>query len=267
MIRFGSQPFTVDLYHRPGAHMGHSELQRFHGEIRAVAESCLDEIPHYQCLTGDAKEYQRLIIAVARDPQGRMIGFCSAYLLEAGDIGDVLHLGLTCVRPDARGGGLTHKLTAKVVIGHLLRTSWLAPVWVSNVACVLSSLGNVGLNLEEVYPSPFLEAPSNDHVAIAKLIDEKFRWELFIDKDATFDQKKFVFRASVKGNMFQKEEQDRRYRHREEWLNEYYSNLMDFKNGDEVLQIGRISFLAYPKHLLRSFKRKFKANEMMGATA
>lgn len=267
MIRFGSQPFTVDLYHRPGLHMGHSELQRFHGEILAVAESCLDEIPYYQCLTGDVKQYQRLIIAVARDPQGRMIGFCSAYLLEAGELGDILHLGLTCVRPDARGGGLTHKLTAKVVIGHLVRTSWITPVWISNVACVLSSLGNVGLHFEDVYPSPFLKNPTNEHVAIAKMIDEKFRWELFIDKEATFDAKNFVFRASVKGNMFQKEEQDSRYRHREEWLNDYYGNLLDFKNGDEVLQIGRISFLAYPKHVMRNLKRKWASADMVSAPA
>ncbi len=267
MIRFGSQPFTVDLYHRPGRHMGAAELQRFHGEILAVAQTCLEEIPHYQCLTGDVKQYERLVIAVARDRQGRMIGFCSAYLLEAGDIGDVLHLGLTCVRPDARGGGLTHKLTSKVVIGHLLRTSWITPVWISNVACVLSSLGNVGMHFEEVYPSPFLKMPTNEHVAIAKLIDEKFRWELYIDKDATFDQNNFVFRASVKGNMFQKEEQDRRYRHREDWLNDFYANLMDFQNGDEVLQIGRISFIAYPKHVLRTLKRKFAPTEMVDLPA
>jgi len=257
MIRFGSAPFSVEIYHRPGMVMGQSELRRFHQEILEVAKSCLSEIPYYQCLTGEVEQYRRLIIAVARDRQGRMMGFCSAYLLPVGEVGEVLHLGLTCVRPDARGGGLTHKLTAKVVVGHLLRTSWLAPVWISNVACVLSSLGNVGLHFEEVYPSPFLSAPSPEHVSIAKTIDEKFRWELLIAKDATFDEKNFVFRGSVKGNMFQKDEHDQRYRHREEWVNAFYAELMDFKNGDEVLQIGKISFLAYPKHLLRGLKRRW----------
>jgi len=264
---FASKPFTVELYHRPGLYMGEADLKRFHEEIISVAETCLTEIPYYQCLTGEVAQYQRLIIAVARDRKGRMIGFCSAYLLGMAEAGEVLHLGLTCVRPDARGGGLTHKLTAKVVIGHLLRTSWLAPVWISNVACVLSSLGNVGLHFEDVYPSPFLSEPTNEHLAIAQMINEKYRWELFIDKGATFDQKNFVFRASVKGNMFQKEEHDARYRHREDWVNDFYASLMDFKNGDEVLQIGKISFLAYPKHLLRSFKRKIAQTEMTSAPA
>lgn len=267
MIRLRSQPFTVELHHRPGHSMGASELQRFHAEILGVAKTCLDEIPYYQCLTGEVQQYQRLIISVARDRQGRMIGFCSAYLLDVAGIGEVLHLGLTCVRPDARGGGLTHKLTAKVVMGHLLRTSWISPVWISNVACVLSSLGNVGQHFEEVYPSPFLREPTPEHAAIAQAINEKFRWELYIDKDAVFDPASFVFRASVKGNMFQKEEHDRRYRHREDWLNDFYANLMDFRNGDEVLQIGRISFLAYPKHVLRSWKRKLAPTEMINAPA
>ncbi|MBY0515628.1 MAG: hypothetical protein K2P81_01880 [Bacteriovoracaceae bacterium] len=257
MIRFGSKPFEIDLFYRPGLHMSETELLKFHQEILAVASSCLDEIPFYQCLTGQREQYSRLAISVARDPDGRMIGFCSAYLLEAPEIGNILHLGLTCVRPDARGGGLTHKLTSKVVIGHLVKNSWLEPVWISNVACVLSSLGNVGLYFEDVYPSPFLKQASNEHLAIAKMIDEKYRWELFIDKEAIFDRKNFVFRGSVKGNMFQKNEQDQRFRHREDWLNLFYGNLMDFRNGDEVLQIGKVSFMAFPKHLARSLKRKW----------
>jgi GNAT superfamily N-acetyltransferase len=262
MISFGPKPFVIDLYYRPGISFGKSEFERFHQEILDVAKSSLDEIPYYQCLTGDIKEYQRLVIAVARDPKGRMIGFCSAYLLDGGPgIGEILHLGLTCVRPDARGGGLTHKLTSKVIIGHLARSSWFAPIWISNVACVLSSLGNVGLYFEEVFPSPFMKKPTNEHLAIAKTIDEKFRWELFIDKEAKFNREKFVFEASVKGNMFQKEETDRRYRHREEWLNQYYASLMDFRNGDEVLQIGKVSFLAFPKHLARTLKRKWTPTE------
>ncbi len=263
MSLFGSKNFTIELFHRPGNSMGQGELKRFHAEILEVAKTCLDEIPYYQCLSGEVDQYRRLIIATARDQQGRMVGFCSAYLLQAGELGEILHLGLTCVRPDTRGGGLTHKLTGKVVMAHLLRTSWFAPVWISNVACVLSSLGNVGVHFEEVYPSPYMASPSHKHIEWARLIDQKFRWELLIDKNAVFDEQNFVFRGSVKGNMFQKDEHDRRYRHREEWLNDYYANLMDFHNGDEVLQIGKISFLAYPKHVLRNLRRKMSTGGLL----
>ncbi|MBN1772998.1 MAG: hypothetical protein JXB32_17140 [Deltaproteobacteria bacterium] len=71
-------------------------------------------------------------------------------------MGPVLHRGLTWVRPDARGRGLTHKLTSHAGIGHLLRCRPFGRLWITNCACVLSSLGHVALNLDDVYPSPFL---------------------------------------------------------------------------------------------------------------
>jgi hypothetical protein len=53
----------------------------------------------------------------------------------------------------------------------------------------------------------------------------------------------------VKGTVFQKEKNDTRYYHRNEELNDYYSRLMDFENGDEVLQIGYASTFAALKHM------------------
>ena len=243
---------TIQLHHRPGLSFGASELRNFHHELCDVARTCLDELPDYQCLTGQREEFSRLVIAVARDPQGKMLGFCSAYLLDTGDDIPLLHLGLTCVLPEARGLQLTHKLTLKVVVSHLLRHSWVKPVWISNVACVLSSLGNVGLHFEDVYPSPFLKSPSPQHRYLARLINQRYRWELLIDEQARFDEFKFVFEGSVKGTAFEKESGDKRFFHRQGWVNQFYQNLLDFERGDEVLQIGKISFLSYPKYLWRS---------------
>lgn len=245
---------NIRLHHRPGLSMGATELKSLHEELCDVARTCLDELPNYQCLTGKREEFSRLLIAVARDEHGKMMGFCSAYLLESGDATPILHLGLTCVRPETRGKSLTHKLTLKLVVGHLLRTSWFKPVWVSNVACVLSSLGNVGLNFEEVYPSPFMDEPSDKHRYFARLISQRYRWELLIPSTSTFDERNFVFQGSVKGTAFEKEGGDRRYFHRQEWVNDFYRGLLDFHRGDEVLQIGKISFLSYPKYLLRSWR-------------
>lgn len=246
---------NVQLYHRPGLSMGADELKNFYHELCDVARSCLDELPNYQCLTGKREEFSRLIISVARDENGKMMGFCSSYLLDTGDKIPVLHLGLTCVRPETRGSKLTHKLTLKVVVGHLLRTSWFRPVWISNVACVLSSLGNVGLHFEDVYPSPFLSTPSSKHLYLARLIDQRYRKELLIPQTAVFKETHFVFQGSVKGTAFEKESGDRRFFHRQGWVNDFYHGLINFERGDEVLQIGKISFLSYPKYLFRSLKR------------
>jgi hypothetical protein len=251
---------NIELHYRPGLSMGHAQLHAFHQELREVAATCLgQDLPDYQCLNGSRREFTRLVIAVARDSQGRMEGFCSSYLLEGGDLGQILHLGLTCVRPGTRGKGLTHKLTSKVVMGHLLRTPFWRQVWISNVACVLSSLGNVGLHFVDVYPSPFVTEPSRDHQRVARLIAENYRWELLVPEASAFDEENFVFAGSVKGTSFEKEGSDRRFHHRHDWLNDYYRGLMDFERGDEVLQIGKISLMAYPRHLLRSWQRRTHA--------
>lgn len=251
----GKERYAISIYHRPGQRLGATELQELHRELCDVARACLDELHDYQCLTGKREEFSRLTIAVARDAKGKMMGFCSSYLLECGEATPILHLGLTCVSPEARGGGLTHSLTLKVIVDHLLRHSWFRPVWISNVACVLSSLGNVGLHFEDVYPSPFLPEPTPKHRHLARLIESRYRDEMLIPADCRFDAQRFVFEGSVKGTSFEKDSHDRRFAHRQEWVNRYYRKLINFERGDEVLQIGKVSFLSYPKYLVRSLRR------------
>jgi hypothetical protein len=246
----------IEIYNKPGLNLKATELETLHQEILGLAMECLDGIPDYQCLSGKKSEYDRLIIAVSRNEEGSMDGFCSSYILDAEDEGNILHLGLTCVSPRARGLGLTHKLTSKVITTYLLRYSLLKPAWVSNVACVLSSLGNVAMHFEDVYPSPFMEKPSKQHIKLAKLIDQNFRHELYINHDAVFSPETFVFEKSVTGTMFEKSEEDRKFYHRDSQLNNFYKEMIDFQNGDEVLQIGKVSLLSYPKYVFKNWKRK-----------
>lgn len=262
MISFGPKSSYIEVYDRPGRYLNQRELAEFHSDILSVAQECLDEIPHYQCLTGSRREYERLIIAVARAKDGTMLGFCSSYILEGGDLGNILHLGLTCVHPRARRMGLTHKLTSKVVMTYLVRHSLFKPTWISNVACVLSSLGNVAMHFEKVHPSPYFKAPSEDHFKVAKLIDQQYRWELFVNKDATFNANKFIFERSVCGTVFEKSEADLKYHHRNRALTNFYLNIIDFQNGDEVLQIGKVSLFTFPKYLLKKVKRLVKPTKI-----
>lgn len=245
----------LEVFNCPGKSFTDSELEKIHQEILSVAKECLDEIPNYQCLTGDRKEYSRLIISLARDENGTLVGFCSSYILEVGDK-KVLHLGLTCVSPSARSMGLTHKLSSKVVKYYLLNYSLLRPAWISNVACVLSSLGNVALHFENVYPSPFKKGPTVEQIEIARFIDENYRNELYINKGARFCDKKFVFEESVTGTMFEKSAEDKRFFHRDGEVNQFYKNIIDFKRGDEVLQIGQVSLLTVPRYAWKKMKRK-----------
>lgn len=255
--RHSKDSYRIHYLYRPGRRLTEARLNALVAELREVAATCFEEIPDYQCLRGTREELSDKVITTARCADGTLAGFCSAVLLPAGKLGSVLHLGLTCVRPDDRSAGLTHRLMSKAMIGYLLRRKPLSRVWVSNVACVLSSLGNVALHFDDVYPSPHAgQGPSLSHLRIADAIDRYYRDKIHIDRAAQFDPDHFVFRRSVRQTVFQKEATDRRYRHRQEDLNRYYEGIMQFEEGDEVVQVGHYSLLTGLRYWLRSVKSK-----------
>jgi hypothetical protein len=236
--------YHIKLLVRPGRRWPEGKLRTLVQELRDVSRTCFDELPDYQVMRGTRDELSDKVIAVARRADGVMAGYCSAVVLPVAGVGKVLHLGLTCVRPEDRGAGLTHLLTRKVVQGYLVRRKLLGRLWVSNCAAVLSSLGNVALHFDDVYPSPFLRrAPTGKHYRIAATIDRRYRDKMYVRRDARFDLHAFIFRGSVKDTVFQKEADDAHFHHRRRALNNYYRGLMDFDAGDEVLQIGHVSLL------------------------
>ena len=248
-----SRPCKVEYHHRPGRSMSRQTLSSLHDDLVQVAGDCFTQVPAYQCLTGKREEFTRTVITVARNRQGEALGFCSAVILEVDGYKNILHLGLTCVKKKARGLRLTHKLTSRLLLSYLVRTSKFKRIWFTNVACVLSSLGNVALYFEQVYPSPLgLTEPGKDHVTIARALDEKFRNPVAINNDAVLDMEHFVFRGSVSQTVFQKSARDSRYFHRDPGLTDFYLNRLDFKNGDEVIQVGRVGLLSFPKYLVKN---------------
>lgn len=248
--------YWIDVLHRPARLLGARQLEKLREELREVAGACFDEIPDYQCLGGNAAALDDKVIALARRADGRLVGFCSAVLLPVRDVGTVLHLGLTCIRPEDRGAGLTHKLTAKLLLRRYLASCWQGRLWVTNVACVLSSLGSVALSFDGVYPSPLRAGPpSSTHLRIADAIDREHRSIAYIDERAQFDRERFVFSGSVLGTVFQKRSTDARYQHRMGSLNDFYRELLCFETGDEVLQVGWVSLATVVGYLIRRVRR------------
>jgi len=242
----------VELLYQPGRALPDADLERLVAELRDVASTCFDPIPDYQCLSGTRAALSDKVITLARRPDGEAAGFCSALILPVAGVGDVLHLGLTCVRPDARSGRLTTRLMSKLVITYFWRYRGLRRVWCSNVACVLSSLGNMALHFDRVFPSPFgPEQPSTEHLRIARAIDAHHRREIYIDAAAVLDTDAFVFRRSVPSTVFQKSANDSRFFHRDRALNDYYQQRMSFEDGDEVVQVGCVDLVS-----LLAFLRK-----------
>lgn len=250
---------NVDVISFPGLKLGLKRRESLVQELRSVASECFDEVPLYQVLSGQKEELNRAVIALARNDEGELLGFCSALALDVPEHGPVLHLGLTCVRPKARGLKLTHKLTSKVIMHYMIKESLLKRFWITNCACVFSSLGNVAMHFDDVYPAPYgRKKPSHTHMKIAKAISELYRAPIAIDKNATFNTETFIFEQSICGTVFEKDPADMRYHHRNPELTHFYTSILDFNRGDEVLQVGHVGPLSFPAYVLRKFFKKAK---------
>jgi hypothetical protein len=242
--------FSIRVLRDPRRRLGNRKGLELIDELRTVAATCFDPVPNYQALVRRPEALDGKLVALARDRSGRLVGFMSAVLIQADGVGEVLHTGLTCVAPSARSAGLTHRLSRALLLSHLAHVGLFSTVWVSNVACVLSSLGNIALHFDDVFPSPFgEERPAAEHLAVARAINRRHREDIAINAGARFDPHAFVFRGSVDGTSFCKDEDDARFHHRDDTLNAFYTDRMDFAGGDEVLQVGRFSLLTFASYL------------------
>ncbi|MCX8125255.1 MAG: GNAT family N-acetyltransferase [Spirochaetes bacterium] len=249
--------YKYQILHKPGTYMSDPEIKKLVHEIREVAATAFNPIPEYQAMCGTREELSDKVIALAWD-KNTLAGFASTVELYIPGIGNILHLGLTVVRPEHRSNGLTHLLMQKAITSYILKHAiYFDKLWITNCAAVLSSLVNVALHFEQVYPSPKNVTYTAQHKIIAETINVLYRNKLYIRHDSIFDEKNHIFKGSIKGTVFQKDANDTSYYHRNSTYNNYYKNLMDFKNGDEVLQVGYASIPAAIRHAIFNQMKKF----------
>lgn len=98
--------------------------------------------------------------------------------------------------------------------------------------------------------------PGPEHLKIARAIDDRFRDRMYIPDRAVLDEDRFVFRGSVRDTVFHKERDDLAFHHRKNGLNRFYANMMNFEQGDEVLQIGYFRMASILKYLVRQRRMK-----------
>ncbi|EIM88044.1 uncharacterized protein STEHIDRAFT_138514 [Stereum hirsutum FP-91666 SS1] len=249
-------------YERPGLHWSRQQTVTFVDKLREVATLSFgltspDLLPQYQCLVYDGLNDK--IIVVASDPSGHLLGFLSSVLLPIPGLQHpVIHMGLMCARPEALSHGLTQRLTSRLLRGYLTNhvdaLLGLRKIWFTNTACVCRTLGAIALELDMVYPSPQFPPsngpPSKTHVLIAETIatSDTLRRALYIPPSSEYDKTTSVFRGSVPGTIFMKEKEDERYHHRDPEITKFYQELMNWENGDEVLQVGMLSVWALVAH-------------------
>lgn len=249
--------YTLTWLRNVGGTLSPTARQDLVTELRELTATCLDPLPDYQVLSGDVAVLERAVLTLARRPDGTLAGFCSALMIPVPGVGEVFHLGLTCVHPDDRGAGLTHMLLSRSISEVLLRRNPLKGVWFSNVASVLSSLGNVALYFDDVHPSPFrTRSPSVTHRAIATHLSAHEREAFYIADDVAFDAHRSVFVAANADRVFHKTVDEVRYHHRNKDLTDWYVELADLDRGDAVLQVGRVHFYGFLSYAVRQWLQR-----------
>jgi hypothetical protein len=79
------------------------------------------------------------------------------------------------------------------------------------------------------------------HIANSIAGSPSLRTAMYIPIDCVYDPDLSVFQGSVKGTVFAKEKDDVRYDHRHGETHLFFHSRINFKRGDEVLQVWSIS--------------------------
>lgn len=253
------------FYDRPGRHLARDKQKVLQKELLEIAQTGLNPVPDYQCLSSRPEALDDKLIVVAytgTDPENddgtnqeqeqsppRAVAFTSTVFLDVPDVDHpVLHSGLTIAVPSLHRTGILAELFAQLFL-HIIPVH-PDGIWVTSLAAVLSSLVQFEKALHNTYPcpparqDPSQRLPSRDHLAIARAIDEKYRAQLLISPAAVWDAQSFVFRGSMNweaAESFKKDEDDVRFWHRDSDANAFFRGLMRQGMGDEVLLVGFIN--------------------------
>jgi hypothetical protein len=236
------------IWERPGRWMEPEKLKRLISDIRQISHAGQDraEIPEYGVLKGDEEDLKSRVITICYEKEsGRPVGFAAQVFLEV-PIGlsmiEVLHLGLVYVAKDYQKKSMVGLLYILPNILLLLKRGF-RPLWISNVTQVPSVMGVVADYYEDVYPSPFRKVKQSlMQKSLSVGIMKDYRAAFGTGEEATFEQDKQIIRNSYTGgsdNLKKKFEDCPPYR--DEKVNSYCKENLDYERGDDFLQIGRLS--------------------------
>jgi hypothetical protein len=245
---------------RPGVWMDPERIDRLLGDMRAVVAQSLGGKQLDYGVFADRRRLDRAIITVLYEKKTRRpVAFNALQFMPVtlrGREEEVLHLGLAIVTPDFRGKSLSWALYGLTVMLAFFHRQ-LRPMWISSVSQVPSVVGLVADGFANVYPSPRPGTRrSYAHLVIARQIMKQHRAVFGVAEDAGFDANRFVITdAYTGGSDHLKKTFDDAMKHRDETVNEFCRRDLDYRRGDDFLQIGQYNLFASKRYLLRAVPR------------
>jgi len=252
-IRSG-RDYRVRIVERPGAWMAPAELEALSTQLRVVAAKTIPGVLRYGVFSGDAERLAQSIITLVTDRAGRPVAFNALAVMEV-DIPprpvEVLHLGLVMVDPDVRSRSLSWVLYGLTCFLIFFRRQF-RPVWISNVTQVPAVVGMVSGMFSDVWPGPGAGRRSLTQLMLARRIMADHRHVFGVGPEAGFDEDRFVItNAYTGGSDDLKKTFDAAPKHRDPAVNAFCEAQLDYRRGDDVIQLGLMDMAAIRRYLLR----------------
>ena len=234
--------YQYEYYIKPGLCLNDKAITKLSLEIQNIAFSCFSTLPGYQCMTGAREDLNDKIILLARDQTGKAVAFQSLAILEIPRVGEVLHIGLLCVEPQARRSGIAHQLLYRGLFTYIFRYKHRSSIWITNVSSIFSVLATLSYHCKQLYPSVRLDTPTKKHRRIAEHFSTHSRKLVCIPDSIEFDKEKFICKEGNRNSVFYNGSKNENATYsRDDIHNEYYKNIINSTDGDAVLQVGHLS--------------------------
>ncbi len=260
-LRFNAgRDYDVEIIERPGRILEQQEARALVDSCKGIVRACLNgEDLDYGLFSPDGEAWSRTVITLVRQRgSGKAVAFNAMPLLpvkRAGHEDHVLHLGLVMVDPDERGEGLSWILYGLTCFVLFIRGG-LRPLWISSVTQVPAVVGMVSETFANVYPGQEGTAQTFAHRHLAHQIMAHERDAFGVGDEAGFDpETQVISNAYTGGSDNLKKTFEVASKHRKAHYNEFCEQALDYKRGDDVLQIGRIDLTTARRYLMRAVPR------------
>lgn len=255
----------------PGRWMPDAQLEQLQRELRTLTRECLGEVPAYGIYQASRDPYRDRIITTVRTAHDRRLVAFSAMILWHIHLQDgsrpqpVMHLGLVLVAPEQRGRKVMYALYHKPLLWFFLRRL-LRPFWLTSTSMEPVIVGSVADSFSRVHPHyapPPGFAPTPAHRRIARTFFREHGQDIGVWEGAVLDEERFVIRGSSQGacrTLMLPFERAAMYR--VPACNEFCRQTLDYAQGDELLQVGRVDMAALGRSswwILRKAKRRLAA--------
>lgn len=240
------QRFEVAFWERPGVWCDDATLTKMTEDLRVVAKAGQEgkPVPMYGALLGERGDLARRVITIAYDTAtGRPVGFNALAALDL-QVGvhpeTVLHLGLTYVDPEFQGHGLPGLLYGAAAF-LLLFKGGLRGFWISNVTQVPAVVGLVSGGYAHVYPNPLKGTRQTfTHLTLARQIMRHHRAAFGVADESPYDEVRSIIQDAYTGGSDElKKTFEDAPKHRDARVNAWCEKQLDYRRGDDVLQLGR----------------------------